>query len=615
MDSTIKVLSPQLSNMIAAGEVVQRPASVVKELVENAIDAGATKIQVVVVDAGRTLIQVVDNGKGMTKEEAQICFERHATSKLAGPDDLHNILTFGFRGEALPSIAAVSKVTLKTRPQDAELGSQVAIAAGEQTDCSDVACPQGTNILVRDLFYNIPARRKFLKSDNIELRHIIEEFVKIALRSTDKALSLTADEKVIYDLRPAISLKARIRDISGESSTDNLMELTSESDIIKIWGFVGTPDSARKTGNRQYFFANGRYFRSPYFHKAIMQAYEGLIGEGTQPSYYLFYEVDPAKVDVNIHPSKIEIKFEEESLIYNILNAAVRQSIGMGALSSTIDFSLDAGIQMPTIDAAFQSSTPREPQVTSRQGYNPFDYERRQDYSALFGEPQAAYAGRTAGTFASDDVSESTATAAAGQPHADLATPAPLADTTADAQTPLVFSAGSQFALVHNDKLLVVNTLGAYRRVFYEEYMDVLQARGVETSPLLFPLIISLGKEELLNVKNYQNELGRIGVEAYFDVESGYVEVSSKPAALTESALRDLVELLSLDAQANLSEEYLSKIALKMAASSAQRAFNSAKMSVGGFKPAQAQDLFKNLCATSAPMQDPEGSRIITEIN
>lgn len=624
MDSTIKVLPPHLANLIAAGEVVQRPASVVKELVENAIDAGATKVQVVILGGGRTLIQVIDNGRGMSADEATLCFERHATSKLQSEEDLHRILTFGFRGEALPSIASVAKVTLKTKRAADELATTVVMEAGQLVETRSAAAPDGTNIMVRDLFYNIPARRKFLKSDNVELRHITDEFIRVALRSKDVALKLTVDEKVLYDLRPAISEKARLRDIFGESIIASLVDISSESEVVNIHGFISLPEGARKTGYRQFMFAGGRYFRSAYFHKAILQSFENLIPDGSQPSYCLFFDIDPSKIDVNIHPSKIEIKFEDESLIYNILAAAVRQTVGVGALSGTIDFSLSSEIEMPAIDKSFAAYEPSEPTLKVSSTYNPFSYggtpggyshEPRQDYSALFP------------TVGQEGFPEAGGLSDYHAPYGD--SPAPYGDnfksnsgitgTFIDpAAAPsqgrcLVFDSGRSFATVHNDKLLVINTFRAYKRVFYDSCFDALKARAAESQPLIFPLIISMSPAEMLAVSAYSADLKRVGVEANFNYEDNFVEITAKPYSLTDSYVRDLVEALK-EEDASFDDALCSSLALKMADSAALKAVNSAKMSLGGFSEAAAQDLLLNLFASSDPEKDPSGNVIITNV-
>ena len=303
----LQVLPAQLANMIAAGEVVGRPASVVKELMENAVDAGADNINVVITDSGRTLVSVIDNGCGMSPDDALLCFERHATSKISSPEDLNRILSFGFRGESLASIAAVAEISLRTRRQEDEIGTQVTVGAFDQKEQSACACPKGTAIEVHNLFYNTPARRKFLKSDNVEFKHIVEEFTHVALTRADISFSLKHNGRDVFVLKKARSRKFRIQDLLGQGVVGDVVDLDFKTSVVSISGFVGRPESAKKTLGNQFFFVNGRFFRSAYFHKAVMNAYAEMTPEGMTPSYILFLEVDPESVDVNISPTKTEV--------------------------------------------------------------------------------------------------------------------------------------------------------------------------------------------------------------------------------------------------------------------------------------------------------------------
>ena len=339
----LKVLPSHISNLIAAGEVVQRPSSVVKELVENSIDAGAENISVIISDSGKTLINVIDDGCGMTYDEALLCFERHATSKIAAAKDLETILSYGFRGEALPSIAAVSEITLKTKEKDSEIGTEVDYAESKLVSAQEISCPKGTNISVRNIFYNIPARRKFLKSDNVEFRQIQSEFIRIALCHPEVGFKLSHNKKDVLILPPAISLKKRITEVAGKGIIKDLIDISSESNIAKISGYIGTPQGAKKNQPNQFFFINGRYFRSPYLNKAILKSYEKLIPDDHFPSYFIFITADPSTLDVNIHPSKTEIKFEEEAVLFEILNAAAREALGVNSFVPSIDFDTEIG--------------------------------------------------------------------------------------------------------------------------------------------------------------------------------------------------------------------------------------------------------------------------------
>ena len=366
----IRILPSNIANMIAAGEVVQRPASVVKELMENAVDAGADQITVVITDAGRTLIQVIDNGCGMSPDEAVLCFERHATSKIATAEDLESIATFGFRGEALASIAAVAEVTLRTRREEDAVGCQVEFADSRHLATVETAAPKGCNFAVRNLFYNVPARRKFLKSDNVEFKHIVEEFTRVALTRPDIAFTLTHNGRDIHVLKKAKSLKYRIQDLLGNHAADVLVDVGAETSVVRVEGYACRPEFARKTVGSQFFFVNGRYFRSAYLNKAVMKAYEDRVAAGAVPSYFLYLTVDPHSVDVNIHPTKTEIKFEEDSVIFQVLLACLREALGRTGVQ--IDFD---GEELPVFGKRYESYRPETagPAVSYDPSYNPFD--------------------------------------------------------------------------------------------------------------------------------------------------------------------------------------------------------------------------------------------------
>lgn len=371
----IRILPSNIANMIAAGEVVQRPSSVVKELVENAVDAGATQVTVILSDAGRTLIQVIDNGCGMTPDQAVLCFERHATSKIATADDLLDITTFGFRGEALASIAAVAEVTLKTRRTEDEVGCQVVYDDSKHVSTDEISTPAGSNFAVRNLFYNIPARRKFLKSDNVEMKHVVEEFVHVALTRSNIGFTLTHNGKNVYVLKPAKSLKFRIQDLLGSYVVSQVVDISADTSVVNVRGYVGRPDQAKKTLGNQYFFVNGRYFRSPYLHKAVMNAYENMLPQGATPAYFIYLEVDPHKLDVNISPTKTEVKFEDDSVIFQTLYACVKESLGRNSFGASIDFDTKDMAEIPAFSNDFDKFRPEVsmPDVSLDNEYNPFD--------------------------------------------------------------------------------------------------------------------------------------------------------------------------------------------------------------------------------------------------
>lgn len=371
----IRILPSNIANMIAAGEVVQRPSSVVKELVENAVDAGATQVTVILSDAGRTLIQVIDNGCGMTPDQAVLCFERHATSKIATADDLLDITTFGFRGEALASIAAVAEVTLKTRRAEDEVGCQVVYDDSKHVSTDEISTPAGSNFAVRNLFYNIPARRKFLKSDNVEMKHVVEEFVHVALTRSNIGFTLIHNGKNVYVLKPAKSLKFRIQDLLGSYVVSQVVDISADTSVVNVRGYVGRPDQAKKTLGNQYFFVNGRYFRSPYLHKAVMNAYENMLPQGATPAYFIYLEVDPHKLDVNISPTKTEVKFEDDSVIFQTLYACVKESLGRNSFGASIDFDTKDMAEIPAFSNDFDKFRPEVsmPDVSLDNEYNPFD--------------------------------------------------------------------------------------------------------------------------------------------------------------------------------------------------------------------------------------------------
>jgi len=368
MSDVIKLLPDSVANQIAAGEVIQRPASVIKELVENAVDAQATNIQIVLKDAGRTLIQVIDNGVGMSDTDARLAFERHSTSKIRQADDLFALQTMGFRGEALASIAAISHIELRTCARGAQLGTKLFINASHCESQEPDVCPVGCNFMIKDLFFNVPARRKFLKSNQVELSNIIKEFEKLALVNYGTEFTMTHNGNVLYKLSKG-SFKQRIIALFGHSIDQQLIPLNVETSIVKVSGFIGKPESARKRNMLQYFFVNGRYMRHAYFHKAVLSCYNELIPDESQPKYFLVLDVDPESIDVNIHPTKTEIKFENELPIWQILSAAVRETLGRFSVVPSIDFDKEGA---PEIPASPLNQVSKVPEIGIDKSYNPF---------------------------------------------------------------------------------------------------------------------------------------------------------------------------------------------------------------------------------------------------
>lgn len=387
MSDIIHLLPDSIANQIAAGEVIQRPASVVKELVENAIDAGASVIQVNIKDAGRTLIQVIDDGKGLSETDARMAFERHATSKISSADDLFSLHTMGFRGEALASIAAVAHVELRTCLRGEELGTTLSIAGSALQSIERDKCREGSIFSVKNLFFNVSARRKFLKSNETEFRNIITEFERIALVNPQISLSLYHNDTEIMNL-PESGLRQRIINVYGKALNQKLLSVDAQSSLVTISGFVGRPDTTKKRGALQYFFVNGRFMKHPYFHKAVMHAYEQLIPIGEMPNYFIYFTLDPATIDVNIHPTKTEIKFENEQPIWQILTAAVRESLAKSSSIPTIDFDQQDTIQIPVYNPVKEKDIYQAPEVQVNSTYNPFDtssYKKPEfDWSKLY---------------------------------------------------------------------------------------------------------------------------------------------------------------------------------------------------------------------------------------
>ena len=581
----LKVLPAQVANMIAAGEVVQRPANVVKELIENAVDAGADEVNVVISDSGRTLIQVIDNGCGMSPEDAALCFERHATSKISCKEDLEGILTYGFRGEALASIAAVSEVTLRTRrPQDVT-ATQVSTGPSGQTAISSVSAPAGSNFAIRNLFFNTPARRKFLKSDTVEFRHIVEEFTRIAIPNPDKSFILTHNGRQILVLKKAKSLKFRILDVLGATVTGDVVDLHADTSVVKISGFVGRPESARKSVGNQYFFVDGRYFRSAYLHKAVMKAYEEMVAEGATPSYFIFLDIDPRSIDVNIHPTKTEIKFEDDNIIFQTLYACVRETLGRNSFGASIDFDTEGAVALPQLGSSFEQyrGQIQSPAQSVDADYDPFNFGASSPF-AIRGE-------------------------ATRQDCSSLFDTAPSPAPAAPKPEMLVLQ-GKMIAVSVASGLMLVHVRRARERILFERALAALQTDGAHvTQTSLFPLQVQLGVERRLLFDDNADMLSRLG----FDFEpsgedsltvNGVPEGYSCESGKVQQMVFDLALLLSDPVGA------LPDIMLQTTAERFARLGASGADSVGS--AAQAQALVDTLFACENAEITPSGKRIIS---
>ncbi len=555
--------------MIAAGEVVQRPASVVKELVENAVDAGADQVTVVIQDAGRTLIQVIDNGCGMSPDQAVICFERHATSKLRSAEDLHNILTFGFRGEALASIAAVAEVTLKTRREEDEVGCQVDFADSQHLSTQEIAAPRGANFSVRNLFYNVPARRKFLKSDNVEFKHIVTEFIRVALTRPDVGFTLTHNGKDVYVLRPAKSLKFRIQDVLGGNVAKEIVDIKAETSVVGIYGFAGRPDMAKKGLGNQYFFVNGRYFRSPYLHKAVMKAYENLIPDGVTPTYIIYLDIDPQAIDVNIHPTKTEIKFEDDSVIFQILYACIKEALGKNSFGDSIDFDREGVPDIPAFGKNFDEFRPvSEPQPGVDGSYNPFDNDGFPSEASPFDNSfvPGSYGGGSAPR-QSDIFGGSWDEVGQGFEH----TPAKpgygygassfiekrddygklFEDKLAPSKSVLTLQ-GKYIITTGRSGLMVINMNRAMERILYDRFLNAMSRNEHVTQTALFPVTVQIGVENMCLISEHADLLASLGFDiAPFGVDTivvnGVPEGYSAEAGKVQTMIGDLMLVLAED--------------------------------------------------------------------
>lgn len=558
----IRILPSNIANMIAAGEVVQRPASVVKELMENSVDAGATQVSVIIKDAGRTLIQVIDNGCGMSPDQAVLAFERHATSKISSAEDLMDIHTFGFRGEALASIAAVAEVTLKTRRAGDEIGCQVDFADSQHLSTIETVTPVGSNFSVRNLFYNVPARRKFLKSESVELKHIVSEFQHVAYTRPDISFTLSHNNREIYVLKPASSLKFRIQDIVGAGVASEITDISAETSIMRVSGFIGRPDKARKGLGNQLFFVNGRYFRSPYLHKAVMKGYEGMIAEGTTPTYFIYLEVNPHEVDVNVHPQKAEIKFEDDSLVFQTLYACVRETLGKNSFgTASIDFELGSVPELPAVGRNFDEYRPVSEPAMPESGYNPFENDGFQNQPDIFtgSHPeQGSGAGRVNGYDTASYVDRRDDYGKLFEDHFGI--------------TRSFITVQDKY-IVTNSKsgLLVVNARRAMERILYDRFISGCRDEDADrfSQTLLFPVSVRIGVENVPVVEANSEVLKGFGFDiAPFGSDS--VVVNAIPAGYSseegrvETMVGDLLLLLQ-DNHSIISELVRSDMAGKLA--------------------------------------------------
>ena len=534
MSDIIRLLPDSVANQIAAGEVIQRPASVIKELVENAVDAGARHIDVLVVDAGKTSIQVIDDGKGMSETDARLSFERHGTSKIREAADLFALHTMGFRGEALASIAAVAQVELRTRMEGEELGTMLTISGSKVEGQEAVSCPKGSSFSVKNLFFNVPARRKFLKSNQTELSNILAEFERIVLVNPEVSFTLHHNGTELFNL-PALQLRQRIMGVFGKKMNQELLSLDVDTTLIRVSGFVGKPETARKKGARQYFFVNGRYMRHPYFHKAVMDAYEQLVPAGEQVSYFIYFEVDPAHIDVNIHPSKTEIKFENEQAVWQILAAAVKETLGKFNAVPSIDFDTEGMPDIPASDASPYAGI-QPPKVSYNPDYNPFNtsaappssYSRSgQDWEQLYAGLERHASSQNLHPDESEYKMEGGNSAEEAPGLYDRVEEAPAGGNSGKH-----YQFKGRFILTSvKSGLMIIDQQRAHIRILYDKYIDQISHRQGVSQRVMFPDIVQFPLSEAAILQEIMEDLSFLGFDLT-DLGGGSYAVNGVPAGI-----------------------------------------------------------------------------------
>lgn len=612
MSDVIRLLPDKVANQIAAGEVIQRPASVIKELVENAVDAGAKRIDVQVTDAGKTSIQVIDDGKGMSETDARLAFERHATSKIREAADLFALNTMGFRGEALASIAAVAQVELRTCLEGEQLGTSLCIAGSKVESQEPVSCPQGCNFNVKNLFFNVPARRKFLKSNQTELNNILTEFERIALVNPDISFTLHHNGTEMLNL-PAIQLKQRIMGVFGKKINQELLPLEVDTTMVRITGFVGRPDSSRKKGARQFFFVNGRYMRHPYFHKAVMDAYERLIPVGEQVSYFIYFDVDPANIDVNIHPTKTEIKFENEQAIWQILTAVIKETLGKFNAVPSIDFDAEGMPDIPAFESSPYTAV-QPPKTDYDPNYSPFNtssspafYTRQKTdgWEELYGgymvaEPSFAYPGEPV-------YPEEQEIAEPEQPALYASSEARPATETS---TQHYQYKGRYILTSVKSGLMVIDQQRAHIRILYDRYLSQIENRKGASQGMLFPDIVQFPVSEVPVLESILDDLSSLGFDLT-DLGGGSYAINGIPSGIEGLNPSELVQNMvhsAIEKGGKVKSDVQGLLALSLAKAAA-------------IVPGQVltndemNQLVDELLTSMTPNYTPEGKPVLTLLN
>ncbi len=601
MSDIIQLLPDSVANQIAAGEVIQRPASVVKELVENALDAGADEIIIHIKDAGKTLIQITDNGCGMSPTDARMAFERHATSKISAANDLFSIRTLGFRGEAMASIAAIADVELRTKRVEDEVGTFIHVTGTEVKRQEPAGCSNGTSITVKNLFFNVPARRKFLKANTTELKHIINEIHRVALPNPEIRFSVFHNNAQLYEL-PKSNLRRRIVDIFGKTINHSLIPIGEKTSLTTISGFVGQPKFARKTMGEQFFFVNRRYMRHPYFHRAVMQTYEKLLSSDAFPSYFLFLEINPASIDINVHPTKTEIKFEDERAIWQLIFAIVRESLGKHNVVPSIDFDQDGSIEIPI--AKRDNTDVQYPNITINPEYNPFEQERpssfkmpqsRQTEQKQFSRWEDLYKGAQLVLKPEDqDVA----------PQDSGWSP----KTLEGGSFKKVLQLKQKYILSPvKSGLMLIDQRRAHERILYEQFMEVLKSESAASQQQLFPKTIELNAGDAELLKNITGDLLSLGFDIRKFGKNTFV-INGIPGMLAVSSPEVILE--------KLLEEYKNSPVDAKSKAREQVASSLAKASALNYGTELTQEeiihLIDKLFACAKPNYTPDGKKVLS---
>lgn len=591
MSDVIKLLPDSVANQIAAGEVIQRPASVVKELVENSVDAGGKNIKIIIKDSGKTLIQVIDDGSGMSETDARLAFERHATSKITTAQDLFAITTKGFRGEALASIAAVSMVELKTRREGEDAGTQIVISGSKVESQEICSCPIGSSFSVKSLFFNIPARRKFLKSDNTELRHIINEFQKVVLAHPNIRFSLYHNDSEIYNL-PVGNLRQRIVAVFGKNINQDLIALDTDTSLIKISGFIGKPENARRTSGEQFFFVNFRFMRHPYFHKAVLEAYHNILASDSVPAYFIYMDANPASIDINIHPTKTEVKFEDERAIWQILMASVREALGRFNIVPSIDFENEALIDIPLRTSS--GEMPEPPVIEINTQYNPFSGEERGARTGIIERFERENTSNWERLYSGIEKDEKNA------------------GTTerADENQRRLFQIKNKYLLCPvKSGLMMIDQKRAHERVLYETFMKSLSSNRSVGQANMFPVKLEMSPDDYILLKEIENDILLLGFD-FRHLGNNVISINSQPSENSSvnpgETLKTMLEVYK-NPGADPSVSKKEKVASAMARASAipyGKALSQIEMG----------DLFDSLFACSAPNYSPSGKPVINII-